>query len=387
MKKRSSLSVAIPIASVWFGALVGPSMISGAFAVVYFVPYGPIGLLLPLLSMGVAAVIIAFGANVTKNEHVYNYSDLANTIYGKYSRILSPLLELYMILAMIIGGSSVVSMGGIFFSGLTGLPEIFGAIAISALSIVLVLWGAKLVRASSAIISLVMIIGMLALSGSAVAFRHEEVLEILSDFSLPRGASLGVGITSALALAFSNSVNALTLCSVEQEVKNTKDCVFIGIVSFILNSFAFIVSTLMILPYGAETAGDTVPVLSIVNNFLSEKLPWLPAVYMITMFLALLSSGAPQLNAVAYRVSKFYSDRGIFKSRIIRNLITGVVYFALCIAISTVGLRAIIGKGYAMLGYLAIPLIVIPLVAIMPIKYSRIKKEKVVYNEENKQII
>ena len=32
-KTHSSFRVAFPIAAVWFGALVGPSMVSGAFAV------------------------------------------------------------------------------------------------------------------------------------------------------------------------------------------------------------------------------------------------------------------------------------------------------------------------------------------------------------------
>ena len=383
MDRRGSLSVALPVASVWFGALVGPSMISGAFAAVYFVPYGTAGLLLPLLSMGIAAVIIAAGADVARHERVYSYSELADSIYGRFRRLLSPMLELYMVLAMVIGGSSVVSMGGTFFTGLTGLPWIFGSVLISVLSIVLVLWGARLVRASSSVISAVMIVGMVALSLCAVSARGGETLELLSSLDVPAGASIGAGISGAVALAFSNSVNALTLCSVEQNVRKRSDCVWIGILSFILNSSAFMISTLMILPYRDAVAGDDVPVLSIVNGFLSDRFPWLPAVYMVTMFLALLSSGAPQLNAVAYRVSRVYPEKGIFRNGIVRNLITGIAYFALCIIISTVGLRTIISRGYAALGYLAIPLIVVPLLVIMPVRYS---KEKVIL-DESKQIV
>ena len=386
MKRRSSFSIAFPVASVWFGALVGPSMVSGAFASLYFVPYGLFGLILPLISMGVASVIIAMGAEVTRHERVYSYSELSNRVYGRYSRALSPMLELYMVLAMVIGGSSVVSMAGTFFNGLTGLPAIYGSVLISILSIVLVLWGAKLVRASSLVISLLMIFGMVALALSAILERPAETASLLSDpEKLPLSDAL-IGVKGALALALSNSVNALTLCSVEQKVETKRDSVWIGILSFVMNSFAFIITTLMILPY-KEVQNDAVPVLSIVNTFLCERLPWLPVLYMITMFFALLSSGAPQLNAVAYRINKLYPDKEIFRSPLLRNLITGVIYFLLCILISTVGLRAIIGKGYATLGFLAIPLIVIPLVVIMPLRYRREKSlVKVNYNE-NKQVI
>ena len=34
-KKHSSFLVAFPVSSVYFGALVGPSMVSGVFAAVY----------------------------------------------------------------------------------------------------------------------------------------------------------------------------------------------------------------------------------------------------------------------------------------------------------------------------------------------------------------
>lgn len=39
-EKHSSFKTAFPIASAWFGALVGPSMVSGVYALVYFAPYG-----------------------------------------------------------------------------------------------------------------------------------------------------------------------------------------------------------------------------------------------------------------------------------------------------------------------------------------------------------
>ena len=70
---KASMKTAFPIASVWFGALVGPSMVSGAFAVVYFSPYGMWGMLLPFVSMGVACVIVGFGLLGIKEWRVDNY--------------------------------------------------------------------------------------------------------------------------------------------------------------------------------------------------------------------------------------------------------------------------------------------------------------------------
>ena len=376
MKQKHSLKIALPVSFVWFGALVGPSMISGAFAAAYFAPYGAVGLLLPMLSMGIAAIIIAMGADITRRERVYSYSMLANRIYGRYSRVLTPLLEVYMVIAMIVGGSAVVSMGGTFLQGLTGLPELVGAVVMAVISIALVLWGERLVRASSSVMSVVMIVGMLLLSAIAMANRPQQLAEALQSFRVPEGVSLRAGISGAVALGFSNACNALTLCAVEQEVREKKHAVAIGVCSFVLNSLAFILSTLLLLPYCPDVLLDAVPTLSVIENFLAQRAPWLPTVYMVTMFLALLSSGAPQLHAVAYRVKGLYPKRGVFADARVCNLTTGILYFALCIAISSFGLRAIISKGYSMLGYLAIPLIVLPICVITPLRRSLREREQ-----------
>ncbi|SBV91087.1 membrane hypothetical protein [uncultured Eubacteriales bacterium] len=376
MVKKSDFRVAFPVASVWFGALVGPSMISGAFSATYFAPYGATGLLLAILSMGLASFIIAMGAEVVRREKTYSYSDLAHCIYGPWRKVLAPVLEVFMVFAMVVGGSAVASMGGTFFAGLTGMPELVGAVLMSLISIVLVLWGAGLVRASSGVMSVVMIVGMVLLSALAMAHRSDDLAAALTSFRLPKGVSLMAGISGAIALAFSNSCNALTLCAVEQNVSARSHSVAIGLCSLVLNSGAFILTTLLLLPYGSEVMADPMPTLTIVNTFLVEKAPWLPSVYMLTMFLALLSSGAPQLHAVAARVVKLYPDKGLFRSTTMRNLTTGVLYFALCIAISILGLRTIISKGYGILGSLALPLIVIPICVVMPLRYRRALQDK-----------
>lgn len=386
ISEKNSLKIAFPVSSVWFGALVGPSMISGAFAASYFAPYGAVGLLLPFISMGIAAIIIAMGAEIVRREQVYTYSDFADCIYGGFRKYLTPVLELYMIIAMVVGGSAVVSMGGVFFSDMSGLPEITGAIAVSAISIVLVLWGEKLVRASSSFMSIIMIVGMVLLTVLAVINRSGDLKNILLDFSVPRDIPLSAGIAGAAALGFSNACNALTLSAVEQEVKTARHCTAIGICSFLLNSMAFILSTLLLLPYCPEVLKETVPTLAVINQFLAVKAPWLPMVYSVTMFFALLSSGAPQLHAVASRVRAVYPKTGILSGNTNRNLVTGVIYFTCCILISRFGLRAIISKGYAMLGYLAIPLIVLPICVLMPLRYYKMKNSSYLKEGHNETI-
>lgn len=47
--KTSAFKVGFPIGAVFFGSLVGPSMVSGIYSKVYLVPYGMWGFVLSLI--------------------------------------------------------------------------------------------------------------------------------------------------------------------------------------------------------------------------------------------------------------------------------------------------------------------------------------------------
>lgn len=369
MKKRhSSFLVAFPIASVWFGALVGPSMVSGAFAVVYFMPYGMWGLLLPFVSMGVACLIVTCGLLGVKIWKIDNYSDYGKKLYGKYTWFFSPLLELYLILAMVVGGSSVIVMGGTFFHELLALPLFWGQILMAVISSVLVLWGAELVRKSSTCMTLMLLIGFACMVGMSCFYEQDTLIYQVKNWYVPEGMNFWMGVGPAVALGLSNACNALTLSSVGQKLTTTKDVLVTGFCAFVLNSLMFIGCVVFLLPYMPEVLFEEVPNLFIIKTYLVKRVPWLAVVYNIVMLLGLASSGAPQLNAVAYRVVNLYPNKGIFRKRIVRNFCTAVIYMSVCIFISSFGLRTIIGAGYSALGYLSVPLIVIPLCFLLPLR-------------------
>lgn len=369
-KKQSSFFAAFPVSSVYFGALVGPSMVSGAFAAVYFAPYGAWGLILPLVTMGLAAFIVTCGMIGICRWKVYDYSSYARKLYGPLSPVLSPLLEVFLILAMIVGGSSVIAMGGTFFNSLFGMPVFIGAVLMAVISSLLVLWGADLVRKSSTFMTVVLVAGFFLLVAFAAGTKSERLFSIIARWDVPDEVRFLTGVAPALSLGLSHASNALTLSSVSQNIRTFKDACMVGLISFVLNSAAFIACTVLILPYCPEALAESVPNLYIINTFLVERVPWLPAVYSAVMFFGLASSGAPQLHAVASRVLPLYPPS--WKAAdLTKNIITSFVYMAVCIAISFLGLRTIISSGYGLLGSLAVPLIVIPLCVVMPVRLYR----------------
>ena len=374
MKIHTSFKRAFPVSAVWFGALVGPSMISGAFASVYFAPYGKFGLILPFISMGTASIIIFFGMLGVCHFKVYDYSSYARKLYGKYSPILAPLLEIYIILAMLIGGSAVISMGSTFFSSIFPVSALVGGIIMAVLSSILVLWGADLLRKSSTVMTVLLVAGFLFIALFCIFHSQPELSQIFNTPSSQSQPELFSAIKGAVLLGLSNASNAITLCSVAQNINTSNDAKMVGIISFFLNSFAFICSTLILLPYIPEILSCDTPVLQILLDTSSTCRPVLIVIYNLIMFLGLVSSGAPQLNAVTYRMYPLYPDRGIFHKSVVRNLITSIIYMTACIFISFLGLQTIINKGYQFLGNFALFLIVIPLCIIFPVRLHNNKK-------------
>ena len=153
-----------------------------------------------------------------------------------------------------------------------------------------------------------------------------------------------------------------------QNVSRKRDSVLIGVFCFLMTTVAYLLSTNSTLAFCPEVLGESVPILTIIQTKLGTNMGIMKAMYYALMFLALVSSGAPQFHAIAARFSKLYPDKGAFRKLPVRNLVTGVIYFAACIAIAGFGVIALISKGYAVLGYVGMVITLIPVFIITPIR-------------------
>lgn len=361
MRILENLKIAFPISAVWFGALIGPSMVSGTYVAVYFAPYGAWGVVLSYLCMVGICLIVALAANIVRVNQTYEYAHFAKVIYGRFSRFLSPVLELFMILAMVVGGSAVLSMSGSLLAEMLPVPIIVGTIAMAVIGILLDMKGAHLVRLSSSVMTPALIIGFFLLAGSGIMGRIEQLGDILSDWTI-NSSDMWSGVYGAVMLGFSNLGMVTSLCAVEQKVTKKSECIWIAVCSFLLNGTAFFLGTLFVLPYCPEVLSADVPAIYIIDHFIAVRYPWIRGVYLFVMFFALLSSSAPQLHAVSSRLLVLWPVDENQKKREVRTLIIGIGYMAACIIISTFGLFTIVSKGYAILAKLGIPIIALPIV-------------------------
>lgn len=368
-KKSSSIATAFAVASVYFGAVVGPDMVGGSTSIVYFAPYGKWAIIPIVIVCAMIALIMGVGSVVPRKYGVYEYNAYAKIIYGKFYKYMSPLLDFYIICAMLLGGAVVVSVGGEFFATVLGCPVFVGYLLICAISALLVLWGDKIVRATSSIMAILMVLFFIAVCCYIIFTNTDSVSAVYTqEPSFPGVTPVVAAIAPAIALGMSNAPNSVIQSAVMQNVSKKRESVLIGVFCFLMTTTAYLLSTNSTLAFCPEMLGESVPILTIIQTKLSSNTGVMKAMYYVLMFLALISSGAPQFHAIAARFGKVYPQKGAFKKLAVRNLATGIIYFSVCIAIAGFGVIALISKGYAILGYVGMVITLIPVFIITPIR-------------------
>lgn len=368
-KKNSSIATAFAVASVYFGAVVGPDMVGGSTSIVYYTPYGKWAFVPILIVCATIGLIMGVGSIVPRKYGVYEYNSYAKIIYGKFYKYMSPLLDFYIIFAMLLGGAVVVSVGGEFFSTVLGCSVFVGYLLICVISALMVLWGDKIVRATSSIMAILMVLFFIVVCCYIIFTNTDTVSAVYtSEPSFPGVTPIAAAIAPAIALGLSNAPNSVIQSAVMQNVSKKRESILIGVFCFIMTTLAYLLSTNSTLAFCPEVLNESVPILTIIQTKLGSNMGVMKAMYYILMFLALVSSGAPQFHAIAARFSKVYPDKGAFKKLPVRNLVTGVIYFSVCIAIAGFGVIALISKGYAILGYVGMVITLIPVFIITPIR-------------------
>lgn len=380
----SALKAGLPLGAIFFGALVGPVMVTGSYTVNYFLNYGAKSWVFCILYVVFISIIFFSGFEHTRITHesnpeknVYDYSTLAKAMYGKkLSRYLMPIYEIWVLLAMIITGASVVATGGILISDLFHIPYVLGAVIMAVCNIVIAVFGADMVRKTSTGMMFAMI-GMMFLIMILVAASHGEMLvhNLTTGWTPENVQPFGKGIWRIFTLSASASSWALGLGAMAQKLCSRKSTLIGGISAGVGGAFAFFLMFLILLPFGNEVITQEVPVLNVIKDILGKEYGmWLVVIYYALMMMALVSSGAPSLFVVANRVKtmapkleeKAVSRRSTF--------LIGAVYEIVAIFMAMTGLNTIVGNYFQYLGYLGQVLNLIPLIIIWPILRARGKR-------------
>lgn len=363
------------VANVYIGALVGPALVAGTYATVFFLPDGCNSLWLPFIALGIVGLLCFLAAEVIRRFKIYEYGSLAKKIYFN-KKFFYTLFEIYVLASNIVGVAIVQNMSGTFMKELFGMPDFVGMIIIGVISLFLIRYRDSLIRIVNSVMSVVMLAGFVIISILVIMLFGPQVSEILSSWTVPETANMGDALLRCCQFAFASSAFAITLCCVEQPIKKHKQSIWIGLFIMICAGFMMALSCFSFLPFQSEIMNDPVPLVYVMNNYIAGSYPWIPMVYYIVMLLAIISSVIPATYMISSRWQNLVPSFGPIKTDDRKNVFVAAIFIAICTAISLLGLTNIVNVGLSMLAYVGMPLVVIPICVIWPIILHKEKKKQ-----------
>ena len=354
-KKQSSLSIAIGMACVWMGTHFGPGVASGTQILVYWVKYGIWGTLASVLAMGLLGYCIYCSAEFSRIYKTYNYADWTKKVWGIDWIVY--LLDFSFIIVMLTAlGGSLSAIGNLLNSQF-GLNYWVGVGAVIVCAGLLCAYGAKLVaRASSYMMYLVIaVLAIIIIMCATTGKLH--LGQALANVSA--GTVAGIN-PSFLGAIWSGIIYASFQANV---IGTTRLGAIIGICG---NALMLVVLSLFFL---SATTLENYDVLDTATNPLpfygtltALGFSGLKLVYVITVFIAVLSTAVGFSFGAVARYSKLY--RKPTEEAPLKDGLLVVVLLLACAAASKIGIVKLVSTGYTILGYLNLPLLIFPAIVL-----------------------
>lgn len=364
--KKTSGALIMGVAFIWFTTHFGGGFASGAQLYSYYLRYGIWCLFMPVIAMAYNAFFFNYCLRYARKHEVYDYRSYNNSFYGKFAPVFSNLFEFLYIVVMCVAPAVAFATGGATLSSVTGLPYLVCTLIIGVFIFVVAIFGTDLVRKVSSVLSVVIIIGLIAVYIPNIIVNADGIREsaaAMQAASLPFGKAL----YSAFLYGTFQLCNVAVFVQHGRVYEEAKDAGKSMLIGWIINSALMIMVVLGIMTVYArpEMAEQSVPTLFMVQQGVGAGV--LTPVISILIILGAVTTAVNMVAAMVKRVGnaietpeeKKLTDQG----KPIRK--TVLIALICCLAdfgIAQFGLLTLIQKAYSFIAYLAIPVILIPYV-------------------------
>lgn len=121
-KKKTAVPTYLGVAAVWIGSHFGPGFATGAFSVRWYVKYGWVGLVTPLLAMLITGGVMYFMLEYAREHGTPNYRPFARSCYGeKLGGVVAVLYDVCFLMTMMCAGGLAFSGEGKLLQGFLGV--------------------------------------------------------------------------------------------------------------------------------------------------------------------------------------------------------------------------------------------------------------------------
>lgn len=371
-KQKSMVPAFVGIASVWFGTHAGPGVASGKQVATYYSSFGKIGIFTPILAMALLGLAIYFALEYSRVHEIHDFKSFTNKFFHPYEKLFSAFFELSFLVTSLLAPGLCIATSAKLFEQYFGLNIWVGTIMMVIISVILVIYGAELVKAASTALTvgILVVIGLIVLLGinaNSGAISENWTNTSFSDYSLFGGIWLAITYTGF------QSTGIIGNCiSVSKGLKSKSESAKTAILGASLNSLMLVAIVLVNFAYQPESIKSLLP-----NYYIVQQIgyPVLETVYVIFVVMASLST----IITFAFSLVARYGNKNYLVKRIkketARNIFIVLTMLILDVMVSTFGIASIVNIGYKYLGYFSIFVVLFPVIIVGIIKNRSTKLE------------
>ena len=331
-KKKTAVPAFLGVAAVWIGSHFGPGFATGAFSVRWYVKYGWVGLVTPLLAMFVTGGVMYYMLEYAREHGTPGYRPFARSCYGeKLGGVVAVLYDVCFLMTMMCAGGLAFSGEGKLLQGFLGINYWTTAIVTILVSAALCLYGSKLLAKSSgymmyAIVGVVLLITVLALTRGDCdvtgAFANSAANAKDSSFLHAILGAMQYGCFQSTIV-----FNVMSVSDVLKDKREARKAILSGYVITIV-LMVCLIFTLFSYTNVFDVCAETLPVMAVLNRL---GMKWL-------------------------QLRRF----------VITAILLGIAAFG-----AALGFQTMLQQGTSIVGWTAIPVIVIPAFTFVAAKVRR----------------
>lgn len=361
--KKKGLPVFIGVASVWMGTHFGPGVASGTQLNQYYVGFGIPGIVMTLVAMALLGFALYCSMEFSRIYHAYDYESWVTKLFGnKYVVILFDISFFVTIISAAGGSLNAIAT---LLQDFWGINYWVGVGIVIVVSMLLCAFGAELVRKSSAYMMFVVVGVLLLIMALVIAAGDADLKGAVENQAANLGADMSASnwlkaLWQAIIYGSFQATIVANIASVADTLPDRRESRRAAITGYIANTGLLLILCMMLFSFTNVYAvtKEALPFYSILARL---DMGWLTTVYIIVVFIAVISTVVGFAFAGVARFGKYYRPQG--KKQLahpVRDAIFVLVLLAACAAISQVGIMNLVKYGYSLLGYINLFVIILP---------------------------
>ncbi|MEL7569721.1 MAG: hypothetical protein AAGU14_04075, partial [Eubacteriaceae bacterium] len=373
-KDKMFTSVSIGAATVWFSTHCGAGFASGTQELNYFSNHGWWGPFFPFLTIAIIAITYYVGLETARQTDKWDYHSWSKEAYKPMGMAGSVLIEIAIVVTVIAASAACISAGANLGVQQFGWPMWVGSVLMFAITVLLSIFGEKVVRNNAMIMTAAIIVIVLIVLIAGLIKFGPVIGQLISD-GYVNSAAAKWGVTGAVGSTQGSVGNsllwALTYSGFQMGIiagatsafkggKSKREAKGFAIIGYVLN-VVMLSGVCFLLLAGMPTiwtdkAARTLPTLYMVGQL---NMPLLSVLYPILLFLALVTTAVGLTFGMVERLSPVMFKK--MSNVAVKKGIIALGVLLVCWAVSTLGLMWVVQVAYKYLGIFNWFAVILPL--------------------------